>query len=242
MHAKVSRQSAGTGRKCHAEMGETPEGPVMTRENDHPLRYALVNELHARPFPSLSAPCVAAYVAIKEPLDAQNRDRDADRAHLVDLSDIPATARPIRSRATHFSGQIGRSDLKWESHTEFVTYSAFTAGLPARPFDPAEEAVFPEDLAAAPGKQVASVSRRGDGARRGGDAGRSWKAGSCRESLAVARVVEGAAAAAAISASIRPGTCALPSLSVRAPDRGGSGASSSGCARSRPTGRYRCWG
>jgi len=48
---------------------------------DHPLRFALVNELHARPFPALSAPCVAAYVAIKAPQDAQNRDRAALGAH-----------------------------------------------------------------------------------------------------------------------------------------------------------------
>ncbi len=169
----------------------------MTRENDHPLRYALVNELHARPFPSLSAPCVAAYVAIKEPLDAQNRDRDADRAHLVDLLDRHGSAHP-QPGATHFSGQIGRSDLKWESHTEFVTYSAFTAGLPARPFDPAEEEVFPEDwLAAAPGKQVASVLIRVE-VMEPDEAAMLAKLESwfVQESLAVARVVEGAAVVA----------------------------------------------
>ena len=31
---------------------------------DHPLRYRLANELHARPFPSLKAPCRAVYLAI----------------------------------------------------------------------------------------------------------------------------------------------------------------------------------
>mgnify|MGYP006197211735 CR=1 FL=1 len=45
---------------------------------DHPLRYALVNELHARPFPALLAPCTAAYVAIKQPDNAANRDRARD--------------------------------------------------------------------------------------------------------------------------------------------------------------------
>jgi len=34
---------------------------------DHPLRYPLSNELHARPFPSLEAPCRAIYLAIKKP-------------------------------------------------------------------------------------------------------------------------------------------------------------------------------
>ena len=31
---------------------------------DHPLRYVLSNELHARPFPELSAPCLAEHLAI----------------------------------------------------------------------------------------------------------------------------------------------------------------------------------
>ena len=28
---------------------------------DHPLRYPLTNELHARPFPSLEAPCTMSH-------------------------------------------------------------------------------------------------------------------------------------------------------------------------------------
>ena len=38
----------------------------MPPVDDHPLRYALVNELHARPFPQLSAPSHAVYLAIKD--------------------------------------------------------------------------------------------------------------------------------------------------------------------------------
>ena len=59
----------------------------MSPLQDHPSRYALANELHARPFPSLRTPCQAAYLAIKQPKDAANRDRAADRAHLLDLLD-----------------------------------------------------------------------------------------------------------------------------------------------------------
>ena len=47
--------------------------PEMLR--DHPRRYELANELHARPFPALSAPCRAAFLAIKREEDAANRDR-----------------------------------------------------------------------------------------------------------------------------------------------------------------------
>jgi len=129
----------------------------MTQIEDHPLRYALANELHARPFPSLEAPCHAAFLAIKEPQEAATRDRAADRAHLLDLLDRFGAAHP-QPDATHYFGQIGRHRLKWESHTEFVTYTVFTDGVTERPFDPIAFEVFPEDwLAAAPGKRLTSA-------------------------------------------------------------------------------------
>ena len=161
---------------------------------DHPLRYALVNELHARPFPQLTAPCTAVYVAIKEPQGAQSRDRGADLAHLLTILDRYGSAHP-QPGATHFSGPIGRSDLKWESHTEFVTYSAFTPGVSDRAFDPVEADVFPADwMAAAPGKRVASVLIRVE-MLQDDEAGMLAKLEDwfVPESLAVARVVDGAA-------------------------------------------------
>ena len=129
----------------------------MTPAIDHPQRYTLVNELHARPFPTLRAPCHAVYIAIKEPSSAANRDRERDRAHLVALLDRHGAPHP-QTGVTHYSGQIGRHTLKWESHTEFVTYSAFAPGLAERPFDPSKAEVFPEAwVAAAPGRRIASV-------------------------------------------------------------------------------------
>ena len=160
---------------------------------DHPLRYALVNELHARPFPVLAEPCLAAFVALMDPDDGAARDKAADRAHLVDLLDRHGSAHP-QPDATHFSGAIGRSDLKWESHTEFVTYSAFTPGVTARPFDPAEMTVFPEDwLARAPGKRVASVLIRVEPEPDEAEMLAKLESWFVAESLAVARVVDGAA-------------------------------------------------
>ena len=187
-------------------------------DQDHPLRYALVNELHARPFPVLTPPCTAAFVAIKEEEDQATRERLRDRAHLLDLLDRHATAHP-RPDATHFSGPIGRSELKWESHTEFVTYSAFTPGLSARPFDPFDAEVFPEDwMQTAPGLRVASVLVRVETlpADEASVLARleEW---FVSESLAVARVVEGAAVVASdfridpaghmrFAVFVRPGT------------------------------------
>ncbi len=124
---------------------------------DHPLRYALSNELHARPFPSLKAPCHAAFLAIKQEVDASSRDRDADRAHLLALLDRYGAAHP-QPGATHWFGKLGRFELKWESHTEFVTYTLFGEGVAERAFDGSTFAAFPEDwLADAPGVRMTSA-------------------------------------------------------------------------------------
>ncbi len=129
----------------------------MTSFKDHPLRYALANELHARPFPSLDAPCFAAYLAIKPEHDAANRDRDADRAHLIALLDRFGAPHP-QPGATHFFGEIGKYKLKWESHTEFVTYTIFGAGVATRAFDPVFFDVFPDAwLRQAPGVRMTSA-------------------------------------------------------------------------------------
>ena len=124
---------------------------------DHPLRYKLANELHARPFPTMTGPSTALYIAIKQPTEAVSRDRALDLAHLTELLDRHGAPHP-QPGATHYSGQIGRHLLKWESHTEFVTYTIFGQGVADRPFDAQTFAVFPTDwLAAAPGTRMTSA-------------------------------------------------------------------------------------
>lgn len=129
----------------------------MTKIEDHPLRYPLANELHARPFPSLGSPSFAAFLAVKQPKDAARRDRDRDRAHLISLLDRFGAQHPTPG-ATHWFGQIGKHRLKWESHTEFVTYTIFGDGAVERPFDRDVFEVFPDDwLADTPGVRITSA-------------------------------------------------------------------------------------
>jgi len=157
---------------------------------DHPLRYALSNELHARPFPKLAAPSRAAFLALKPASHAAGRDRAADLAHLIDLLDRFGAAHP-QPEATHYSGQIGRHLLKWESHTEFVTYTIFGEGNAETPFDATTFKMFPEDwLSSAPGTRVTSALIRIE--RHDGDEGIIEKANAwfVPESLAIARVLE----------------------------------------------------
>lgn len=129
----------------------------MGPATEHPLRYALVNELHARPSPRISAPSTTVFLAFKEPRDAANRDHALDMRHLTELTSRHGGPRPDPDES-HYQGQLGRYALKWESHTEFVTYMATTPGLPIRPFDPSAASIFPEEWQLqAPGKRVAAV-------------------------------------------------------------------------------------
>ncbi len=124
---------------------------------DHPLRYQLANELHARPFAALSCPGQAVYLAIKPPAEAAKRDRGLDRAHLLALLDRFGAQHPGPD-ATHYFARLGRFQLKWESHTEFVTYTAFLENGIDKPFDPDAWKVFPDDwLDTAPGTRITSA-------------------------------------------------------------------------------------
>ncbi|MCE6960390.1 DUF3422 domain-containing protein [Cereibacter sphaeroides] len=164
---------------------------------DHPMRYALANELHARPFPALEAPCHVVFMAFKEPVDAANRDRARDRAHLLEILDRNGAAHPP-PEATQFSAPIGRAELRWESHTEFVTYAAFVPGLYERPFDPAKAEVFPDDwIEDAPGRRLVSllirIEEMPEDEAEALDRLESWFVPEC---LAVSRIVDGAAVVA----------------------------------------------
>lgn len=165
----------------------------MPTIQDHPLRYELANELHARPFPTVDAPSFAAFLAIKPEQDAASRSREADRAHLIELLDRFGASHP-QPGATHYFGKVGRHALKWESHTEFVTYTIFGPGNAARPFDPACFQVFPDEwLQHAPGVRVTSALIRVEEAGEADVIERKIDDWFVPESLAVSRVLDGSA-------------------------------------------------
>jgi len=165
----------------------------MAPITDHPLRYMLANELHARPFPTLTAPCRAAYLALRPSQQAASRDKEADLRHLLALLDRFGAPHP-QPDATHYFGLIGKYVLKWESHTEFVTYTIFGEGVADKPFEGSAFSFFPEDwLAEAPGQRITSALIRVEIAAT--DEGIDEKASDwfVPESLAMSRVVDDAA-------------------------------------------------
>jgi uncharacterized membrane-anchored protein len=124
---------------------------------DHPLRYALTGELHARPFAELGAPGRALFLAIKQANAAAERDANIDRAHLTAFIDRHGGAHPAPD-ASHYSADFGRFRLKWERHTEFVSYTLYEEGPVGTLFQAALVRHFPDDwLAVAPGAVIAAI-------------------------------------------------------------------------------------
>lgn len=121
-----------------------------------PERFALANELHSRPFPELRAPCRAIFVAV-QPEQGAERDLAADHAHLEALLARHGGARPS-PEARHYTGELGRGWLKWESHTEFVTYTLFTPGVAQTPFSGETISMFPADWLAGLGGRIVAAA------------------------------------------------------------------------------------
>jgi len=169
----------------------------MLQIDDHPLRFKVANELHTRPFPIMEAPCTAAFIALKQKGDAATRDPEQEFAHLLELLDRHGAPHP-QPNATHYYGQIGKNWLKWEQHTEFVTYTVFNDGLDPRPFEDTVFSSFPNDwLANAPGQRVTSVSLRMEKMQERDQISQRIKDWFVPESLAVSSVLDDAAVVAA---------------------------------------------
>ncbi|KMW56354.1 hypothetical protein AIOL_001306 [Candidatus Rhodobacter oscarellae] len=165
----------------------------MVQIEDHPSRYALANELHARPFPSLAAPAHAAFLALKRQGVNGAQDRAEDLAHLIQLLDRFGAPHP-QPDATHYFGDLGPFRLKWESHTEFVTYTAFVGGVADRPFDKAAMDVFPQDwLADAPGLRITSALVRIEEMPTEQELAERFASWFVSESLVVSHVLDAAA-------------------------------------------------
>lgn len=129
----------------------------MVHIHNHPQRKALTDELHARPFQAVTAPGRALLLAFKEPQGAAERDHCKDRKHLLDLLDRHGAPHPpdtATQHTTHLDGVL----LKWEQHTEFVSYTWISDQAEAPVFQGALAATLDDDwLANAPGKLIAAA-------------------------------------------------------------------------------------
>ena len=165
----------------------------MARLIDHPLRHATASELHARPFPHISAPARAAFFAYTSAQNDSGRREAADREHFLRLLDHYGLAHPADTES-HFFGQLGEVWIKWECHTEFVTYTAFVDDVSDRAFDGSEFSIFPAEWQAdLPGTTLSSTSIRVEEDQDTQSIKNKLEDWFVSESLAASRVLDSAA-------------------------------------------------
>ncbi len=105
------------------------------RLTPHPLRAAVLGEVHARPFTLLQSPRRLLHFGFETTGDAAK----ADRAALAGFC-ARREVDPLRESAKQHRVAFGGSVLRWEQHSEFTTY---TWELPAEstPFHPTASAL-----------------------------------------------------------------------------------------------------
>ncbi len=125
----------------------------MRLPTNHPQRYLLSNEIHARPPPEIVAPERLSYIAI-------NYDADSSNVVINDLARLCVIwgVQSPTAAVTHFNAEHSNLRLKWERHTEFVSYTFSRKGDFERPFeDPVIALVNEEWLATLSGKLVVAI-------------------------------------------------------------------------------------
>ena len=124
---------------------------------EHPLRHALSAELHVRTFEALHPPARVAHIAYLCGPSGTGRNI----AHLLRLLGHFGVMPPAEV-GQQFFVDLGRLRLRWERHTEFVTYSFTAQGPFDAPFGPVFDTglldTLPEGwLQALPGTVVAAA-------------------------------------------------------------------------------------
>lgn len=132
----------------------------MTQSNNpiqHPQRVLLHNEIHARPSEPITPPAVITHIVMV----IDGMERAASRAHLAALLRDYHHGEPAEG-TTHLRVDLGAFRLRWELHTEFVSWTFITplsATTPLNPRNPATaiEHVPQQWFQALPGRCLSSV-------------------------------------------------------------------------------------
>ncbi|WP_026603998.1 DUF3422 domain-containing protein [Methylomonas sp. 11b] len=120
---------------------------------NHPQRFILHNEVHARASSILSLPVRASYLALSLTSD----EKMQERRHLKALCERFGTAPPDLD-ADHFSASFDAFQMSWEQHGEFSTYSFYAYDTAAEPFaDPALKKVPVDWLSQISGKVIVAA-------------------------------------------------------------------------------------
>ena len=120
---------------------------------NHPQRFALNYQLHARPSEAITVPGRASYLALATDLST----KPAEYERIVELCTrygVPAPAADL----DHFQVDLGQFRFKWERRTECASYTFFRQGEFDDPFaEPAITAVPQEWLQSLPGEVLVAA-------------------------------------------------------------------------------------
>jgi uncharacterized membrane-anchored protein len=126
---------------------------MAQRLTDHPDRFALAAEVHARPSVELDTPVRASYVAVL----IAPEDRASELSHLVSLCQRFAVSPPVAG-ATHFNAKVGQVLLKWERHSEFSGYTVFMPNRSSSAFAEPAAGFLPDGwLEGIPGQRIVAA-------------------------------------------------------------------------------------
>ncbi|MBK5966852.1 hypothetical protein CCR95_22960 [Thiocystis minor] len=121
---------------------------------EHPLRHQGIAELHARTYESLHAPGRVSHLAAI----CGERGSGRNLQHLFKLLDHYGLPRP-ETVEQHYFAVLGDIRMRWERHTEFVTYTFSKPGAYRHPFAYPVLYELPQDwLSELPGEVVAAVT------------------------------------------------------------------------------------
>ncbi|HWI78436.1 MAG TPA: DUF3422 domain-containing protein [Ramlibacter sp.] len=128
----------------------------MVPNKSHPQRVALHNEIHARPPEAMSPPLAISHVVML----GTAQEREASRGHVAALLRDHHLPQPD-AQSNHIRMDLGAFRIRWELHTEFVSWS-FSRPVEAAGFGEREPptgiGAVPKDwLAALPGECLASL-------------------------------------------------------------------------------------
>jgi len=120
---------------------------------NHPQRFELHNEVHARPSMALPLPVKASHLA----LTMDGEQKESEHRHLAALCER-FNITPPKQKADHFTADFSAFQLRWEQHGEFSTYTFYRAELDDEPFAVPALGQVPTDwLEALSGQLIAAI-------------------------------------------------------------------------------------
>ncbi len=97
--------------------------------DNHPQRFKLHNEVHARAPVILKLPVISTFLA----LTLNNEEKKLERAHITRLCERYNIS-PPKEDSSHFSATMDSFKIRWEQHAEFSTYSFYVQTSTEHPF------------------------------------------------------------------------------------------------------------